>query len=242
MDSSGTVRVSGRPTTRKSRVIARRQQIVRVDRETRDSLPPEAAEQLLARVRAILERNDAASSLVLEDYGKGLLSVEVGRAIMKAACARGLPVNVDPKETLEPFPGASLIKPNLREAEALTGLRASGAGGLEAIGRRLQKLVGGGDVAITQGGDGMTIFEGSQPGVYVPTVRQEVFDVQGAGDTIIATLSLARGAGASLWEATVLAHAAAAVVVGKAGTATADRDEVRAALPAIRAFVVEASA
>ncbi len=236
--AQSSVRIAGRPTTHKTRLVARRQQIVRFDRETRTPLAPGAAERFLAAVEQALAR---VEGVVIEDYGKGLLSVEVGRAVMRAAAAAGLAVSVDPKETLEPFPGASLIKPNFGEAEALSGLRAS-EHGLEAIGRRLQKRVGGGDVAITQGGSGITILEGSQPEVYVPTVPQEVFDVQGAGDTIIAALSLARQAGASLWEATVIANAAASVVVGKAGTATADRDEVRAALPSIRAAALRASA
>jgi D-beta-D-heptose 7-phosphate kinase/D-beta-D-heptose 1-phosphate adenosyltransferase len=234
----GAVRVAGRPTTHKTRLVARRQQIVRFDRETRAPLHAQAAEGLLSRVEQALPK---VEGVVIEDYGKGLLSVEVGRAVMRVAADAGRAVSVDPKETLEPFPGASLIKPNLGEAETLSGLRAA-EDGLEAIGRRLQKLVGGGDVAITQGGSGITIFEGSQPGVHVPTVPQEVFDVQGAGDTIIAALSLARQAGASLWEATVIANAAASVVVGKAGTATADRDEVRAALPSIRAAALRAGA
>lgn len=235
VDTQGSVRVAGRPTTHKTRLVARRQQIVRFDRETRVSLAAADAERVLARVEGALGR---VEGVVIEDYGKGLLSVEVGRAVMRVAGDAGIPVNVDPKESLEPFPGASLIKPNFGEAEALSGLRA-GEDGLEAIGRRLQKQVGGGDVAITQGGLGITIFEGDRPGVYVPTVRQEVFDVQGAGDTIIAALSLARQAGANLWEATVIANAAASVVVRKAGTATAKREEVRDALPAIRATALE---
>jgi len=153
---------------------------------------------------------------------------------MRAASRAAVPVHVDPKDALDPFPGAALVKPNLGEAERISGLRARGEGGLEAIGRRLQKLVGGGDVAISQGGHGITIFEGERPGLYVPTVRREVFDVQGAGDTVIAALSLSLLSGASLWEATVIAHAASSVVVGKSGTATADRSELLAALPAVR--------
>lgn len=232
VDPSGSLRLAGRPTTRKTRVVARRQQVVRVDRETDEPLPSDAASRLLASVETALPGVDA---VILEDYAKGLFSLEVGRAIMRMAAAASLPVSLDPKYDLAPFPGAALVKPNLREAEAISGLRARDPGGLEAVGRRIQKLAGGADVAITQGESGIAIFEGSRPGLYVPTVRQEVFDVQGAGDTIIATLSLARQAGASLAEATVLAHAAAAVVVRKTGTATADRDELRAALPAVRA-------
>lgn len=237
VDARGVVRLEGRPTTHKTRVVARRQQIVRVDRESEDELPEEAARELLARLDAVLPGADA---VVIEDYGKGLLSRDVGRSLMRAAAAAELPVFVDPKYTLEPFPGAALVKPNLVEAEALSGLRANGPGGIEAVGRELQKRAAGADVAITQGGRGITIFQGSAPGRYVPTLRREVFDVQGAGDTIIATLSLARRAGASLWEATVLANAAASVVVGKAGTATADREELRAALPAVRTAALAA--
>lgn len=231
VDARGTVRVAGRATSQKTRLVARRQQIVRFDRETRAPLSASDAEQVLECVEEAIPRVDG---VVIEDYGKGLFSVELGRAVMRAAAAAELTVNVDPKLSLEPFPGASLVKPNLSEAEVLSGLAASDDG-VEAIGRRLQKFVGGADIAITQGGAGITIFEGSRPGVHVPTVRQEVFDVQGAGDTIIATLSLAQRAGASLWEATVIANAAASVVVGKSGTATADRDEIRASLPGIRA-------
>jgi D-beta-D-heptose 7-phosphate kinase/D-beta-D-heptose 1-phosphate adenosyltransferase len=229
--SSGVLRIPGRPTTHKTRVVARRQQIVRVDRETREPLAPMDASRLLAGVDAALPR---ARAVILEDYGKGLLTLEVGRAIMRAAGRACVPVHVDPKEGLDAFAGAALVKPNLAEAESISGLRASAEGGLEAVGRRLQKLVGGGDVAISQGGQGITIFEGERPGLYVPTVRREVFDVQGAGDTVIAALSLALLSGASLWEATVIAHAASSVVVGKSGTATADRGELLAALPAVR--------
>ncbi len=238
VDPRGVLKVADRPTTHKTRVVARRQQIVRVDRETHEPLAGEPAARLLARIEAALP---SAEAVVIEDYAKGIFTVELGRAVTRAAAAAGLPVNVDPKRDLEPFRGASLVKPNLVEAEAITGLQARGEGGLEAIGRRIQKLVGGGDVAISQGGDGVAILEGSGPIVYVPTVRQEVFDVQGAGDTIIASLSLARQAGASLWEATVLANAAASVVVGKAGTATADRDELRAVLPQVREVALSAS-
>lgn len=232
VDPGGLVRLEGRPTTHKTRVVARRQQIVRIDRETEAPLPESAIDDLSARLEAAVPGSDA---VIVEDYAKGLFSRDLGRRLMRLAGDAEIPVFVDPKHSLDPFPGSALVKPNLAEAEAISGLRVAGEGGIEAVGREFQKLAGGADVAITQGGDGITIFEGNQPGVYVPTLRQEVFDVQGAGDTIIATLSLAAQSGASLWEATVLANAAASVVVGKAGTATADRDELRVALPAVRA-------
>jgi D-beta-D-heptose 7-phosphate kinase/D-beta-D-heptose 1-phosphate adenosyltransferase len=239
VDTRAVLRVPGRPTTHKTRVVARRQQIVRIDRETDEPLPEPAVSRLLTAVTAALPKVDG---VVLEDYAKGLLSVEVGRPIMREAAGAELPVSVDPKLDLAPFVGAALIKPNLPEAEALSGLRVRGEGDLEAVARRLQKLVGGADVAITRGGEGLVVFDGAGPGVAVPTVYQEVFDVQGAGDTIIAVLSLAQRVGATLWEAAVLANAAAAVVVGKTGTATANREELLRALPAVREAALAARA
>ena len=137
--------------------------------------------------------------------------------------------------------GASLLKPNLREAEALTGVRVRSEGDLARLASKLRQQVGPLDLVITRGGEGMTIFEGEAPPVDVRTVRREVFDVQGAGDTIIAMLALARHAGASLHEAAILANTAAGVVVGKIGTATASAEEIRPLLPAAIAAAKECS-
>jgi rfaE bifunctional protein kinase chain/domain len=169
--------------------------------------------------------------VILEDYGKGMLTPTAIRRIM-ASCARaGVPVAVDPKLELRPFKGAALLKPNLREAESLTGISSRSDGGLEKIARRLRKSVGGGNLVITRGSQGMSLW--SEAGVRsdVATIPQEVYDVQGAGDTTIAILGLALAAGASLLEAAVLANAGAGVVVEKTGTATASRDEIAAILP-----------
>jgi D-beta-D-heptose 7-phosphate kinase/D-beta-D-heptose 1-phosphate adenosyltransferase len=236
--TGGVLRVPGRPTTRKTRVVARRQQIVRLDRETLEPLSGEAAARVVLAIEAALPSVDA---IVLQDYAKGMLSEPVVGPLMRAAARRRLPVSVDPKSDLASFRGASLVKPNLAEAEAISGLLSTAPGGLDAIARRLKELVGGGDVAITDGDRGITIFEGAAGGLRVPTVPTEVSDVQGAGDTIVSTLSIALRAGATLWEAAVLANAAASVVVRKAGTATTTRDELRAAIPGVRA-VAEAAA
>ena len=235
VDSSGVIRDPDRPTTRKTRVVARGQQIVRVDRETQTPVASEAIKKLL---RTIDGRLVGADACVLEDYGKGLLVPASIRKIMAACAAAAVPVSVDPKSELRPFKGASLMKPNLREACLLAGVRV-GPGGtgeeeLDRIAKKLRSAVGEGDIAITRGGEGMTIYESSSGlgrRTDVATPKQEVFDVQGAGDTTIAVLSLARAAGASLLEAAVLANAAAGVVVEKTGTATASRDEIAARLP-----------
>jgi D-beta-D-heptose 7-phosphate kinase/D-beta-D-heptose 1-phosphate adenosyltransferase len=236
VDAGGLIRDPARPTSRKTRVVARSQQIVRVDRETLQPLAPAVAKGLLASLEARLAD---AQGVVLEDYGKGLLNRQLVRRLMSRFARAGLPVAVDPKEELGAFRGAALLKPNLREAENLTGVRVREHADLEKIARRLRAKVGDGDLVITRGGEGMTLFQVSGLVAHVPTVSQEVFDVQGAGDTSIAILTLAMRAGASLVEAAVLANAGAGVVVEKTGTATANRDEVRALLPAVIRAVEE---
>jgi D-beta-D-heptose 7-phosphate kinase/D-beta-D-heptose 1-phosphate adenosyltransferase len=227
--SKGLVAAQGRPTTRKTRVIARSQQIVRFDRETEAPLPPGPGRGLLEAVATELPGCDG---VVLADYGKGVLSDSVGAEAMRCFLERGVPVVVDPKAALAPYRGAVLVKPNLREAEALSGVRIRNAEDLRRAAARLCEELGGASVVVTRGGEGMTLFEGGGPGVDVHTAAREVFDVQGAGDTTIATLALALRVGASLLEAAVIANAAAGVVVGKVGTATASVEEVRMLLPA----------
>jgi len=229
VDPAGLVVAPGRPTTRKTRVIARSQQVVRFDRETQDALAADSTQELLAAVEAALPSCDGA---ILEDYGKGMLTQRTALAAMRRLRAAGVPVAVDPKASLAPYRGAALLKPNLREAELLSGVAIRDAADLARAATRLRRRIGGGALVVTLGADGMTIFESDGPGVPVATARREVFDVQGAGDTTIAALGLALRAGASLFEAAVIANAAAGVVVGKIGTATASADEVRESLPA----------
>ncbi len=229
VDSGPLISVPGRPTTRKTRIIARSQQVVRFDRETLEPLDPAMGRRLLEALERALPSVDG---LVVEDYGKGVLSRRIATAAMRGASEVGVPVVVDPKVAVAPYRGAALLKPNLREAESLAGVSIRGPEDLERAAQRLRRKIGGGAVVVTRGGDGMTIFEGDGAGRDVPTVAREVFDVQGAGDTTIAALALALRAGGSLPEAAVIANAAAGVVVGKVGTATASRDDVRAALPA----------
>jgi D-beta-D-heptose 7-phosphate kinase/D-beta-D-heptose 1-phosphate adenosyltransferase len=229
VDPSGLVVAAGRPTTRKTRVVARSQQVVRFDRETHEPLAAASAARLLAALEAAIPGADGA---VVEDYGKGVLAPGTAAAAMRRLRAAGLPVAVDPKTSLAPYKGAALLKPNLREAEALSGVRIRGPADLARAAARLRRRAGGGAVAVTRGADGMTLFEEDGPGVAVATARREVFDVQGAGDTTIAALALALRAGATLFEAAVIANAAAGIVVGKVGTATASAAELRRALPA----------
>ncbi len=227
VDAGGVVRVKERPTTRKTRVEARSQQIVRLDRETLEPIPTPVARQLLRGIESSLSRVDG---VILQDYGKGVLTPELLRPAMGLFQAAGVPVAVDPKHQLEGFRGATLVKPNLREVESLSGVELREEGDLERAARRLQQLLPGAVLAVTRGADGIALFEPTRS-TRVPIARSEVFDVQGAGDTSIASLTLAHLAGASWPEAAVLANAAASVVVAKAGTATATPAEVEAQLP-----------
>ncbi len=229
VDPSGVVRVGDRPTTRKTRVEARSQQMLRFDRETDEPISSSASRRLLRAVDAALP---GVQGVILEDYGKGLLPVRVLRAAMRRFNQAGIPVAVDPKTSVAPYRGADLFKPNLREVAALTGARIRSEHELYRAVARLRRRLGPGDIVVTRGSDGMTIFEGDAAPVDVPIARSEVFDVQGAGDTTIAALALTRLAGGTLLEAAVVANTAAGVVVGKVGTATANPEEIVALLPA----------
>ena len=229
VDPDGLVHDPERPTTRKSRVIAQSQQIVRFDRETAEPLPPRVGRELLARLARLIPRADGA---IVEDYGKGVLSRRLAVAAMKRFSAAKLPVAVDPKADLASYKGASLLKPNLRETEVLSGIAIRSRDDLSRAVARLRRRIGGGSVVVTRGPDGMSLFDGDARGVDVATPKREVFDVQGAGDTAIAALVLALRAGGSLFESAIIANAASGVVVAKVGTATASADEVKAALPA----------
>jgi D-beta-D-heptose 7-phosphate kinase/D-beta-D-heptose 1-phosphate adenosyltransferase len=228
-DAAGLVVVPARPTTRKTRIVARNQQLLRFDRETDDAPPPAAAAALLEALDKALVR---CHGVIAEDYAKGALDAAVAAALMQRCRAAGRPVALDPKSTLAPYRGAELIKPNLRETELLSGRRARTPAELARAVSALRAQVGPAHVVVTAGARGMTLFEGDAEPREVGTVAREVFDVQGAGDTSIAALTLALRAGASLLEAAVIANAAAGVVVGKLGTATASPREVEALLPA----------
>lgn len=227
VEGEGVLVIPGRQTTRKTRVVARSQQVLRFDREVCDAVPAKAEAATLGAAR---ERLGRVQGLILEDYGKGLLTRDVASGLVREAHAAGCAVAVDPKQDLGVFRGADLIKPSLREAEAMSGARGAD---LDLLAARLRSQCGNADLVITQGARGMTLFPAGGGRSRVPSVARDVFDVQGAGDTTIATLALARAAGAPLRDAAILANAAAGIVVAKMGTATATRDEVVAALPEI---------
>lgn len=228
LDPGSLIRVDNRLTTQKTRVGARSQQMLRFDRETDLPIDRPLEIKMLATIENALSATDG---VILEDYGKGLLTPFLVRGIIKRATAQGMKVSVDPKFQINMYRGASFIKPNLREVEAIAGFPLKDRADLVKAVLRVRKRIGGCPVIVTRGAEGMTVFEEFEDGLDVPAARSEVFDVQGAGDTSIVALTLARLAGATLVEAAVIANAAASVVVGKLGTATASLDEIRSFLP-----------
>ncbi len=230
--TGGLIRDGRRPTTLKTRVIAHSQQVVRVDREDRE--PPGDGERDALRA-VVLERIRECQGVVLSDYRKGTLSRDLVEAVIRAANDRGIFVAVDPKQLDFAFyRGCTLITPNRSEAEAALGgkeLRGDleiGEGG-KAILRRCRARA----VLITRGEEGMTLVERGRRAVFhIPAVARQVYDVTGAGDTVIGTLAVAIGSGATVREAALLANLSAGVVVGEVGTARITAEKLKRAITA----------
>jgi D-beta-D-heptose 7-phosphate kinase/D-beta-D-heptose 1-phosphate adenosyltransferase len=218
----------GRPTTVKTRIVAHHQQVVRADREQSDDIVDALERALVARLAPAAA---GCGAIVVSDYQKGVVTPRVMRALVALARRRRLPVLVDPKvRHFRRYRGAAIITPNQQEAEQATGIRIRTAADLQAAGQRVLQLLRCRAALITRGEHGMSLFEQGRRPLHVPTAAREVFDVTGAGDTVIATLALALAAGAPLPRAAVLANFAAGVVVAKLGTATASPAEVLAAV------------
>lgn len=224
----GLVVDADRPTTSKTRVIAHSQQVVRADRESRAPIRPEIEERLLGIFRSEL---DAADAVVVSDYGKGLLTPALLSGALAAARERGLTVCLDPKmRNFVHYQPVTIITPNNQEAAEASGIAIEDEESLTEAGRKLLASIECRAVLVTRGEEGMTLFT-EDTVTHIPTVAREVYDVTGAGDTVIATLALAIASGASLEEAAVLANHAAGVVVAKVGTASVTRDELLATVP-----------
>lgn len=224
---------STRPTTIKTRIIAgyhrHHQQMVRLDRESREDISPELATHLIEHVKQVLPSIDG---VIIEDYGKGVVTAEIVQQIVALAIQAGKIVAVDPKTNhFSRYNGVSVITPNHYEAGASLQMTIDNHDSLLFAGDQLLKKLESELVLITRGEEGMSLFERqSRVVTHVPAVAQEVYDVSGAGDTVIAALTLSLAAGAEPVDATLLANAAAGVVVGKVGIATVNPEELHEAL------------
>jgi D-beta-D-heptose 7-phosphate kinase/D-beta-D-heptose 1-phosphate adenosyltransferase len=222
IETYGLVRAE-RPTTVKTRIVAHNQQVVRTDRESKKPLSAEINTDLDILFTQFLRE---AAAVIVSDYDKGVINRDLLTVILPKARAAGIPVFLDPKvHHADYYKPITAITPNHHEAELLTGLSISTEKTLDEAGRRLLQKFDCEYALITRGEEGMSLFHrgGSH---HLPTFAREVFDVTGAGDTVIATLALARAAAATMEESAVLANHAAGIVVGKVGTATVSRSEL----------------
>jgi len=227
-DLEGVVEDGQRPTTVKTRVIAHSQQVVRFDREEVAPVSPESRRQIISYV----ERHwDDVDGVVISDYGKGVVTRELMTFILDKMKGDGKLVAVDPKmNNFDLYRGATIVTPNSAEAEFAAGMQVCDEDSLVHIGAALLGRFASRAVLITRGEAGMVLFEENGGVTKVPTVAKEVYDVTGAGDTVIGTLTLALAAGSDFAQAAVLANYAAGIVVGKVGTATVTPEELKRAI------------
>jgi rfaE bifunctional protein kinase chain/domain len=216
--------VAGRPTTSKTRIIARGQQIVRIDDEVDSLVDGQDLTRLVGAARDALADADA---LLLEDYNKGALSPSVIVSVMEVAKRRGIPIVVDPKyRQFFEYQGATVFKPNRRELESALGAAVDLQNG-NALPEVLARLKVD-NLLVTLGSEGMVLVTKDGNLTQIPSIARQIYDVSGAGDTVTAWLGTALAAGASVREAAQLANYAAGVEVGKPGVATVSPEEVLA--------------
>jgi len=219
------VEEDGRPSTIKTRIIAHSQLVVRADRECRSPISAHSEERIITALREALK---GAAAFVVSDYDKGVVTPRILAEILPLAYER-IPVLIDPKiRNFARYHPATLVTPNHHEALRFMNLDENSDVGLRTAARMIRDKLRCDSVLITRGDRGMVLLEGDGDPVYVETTAREVYDVTGAGDTVIATLAAALAGGASILEAANVANHAAGIVVGKVGTATASAGEVLA--------------
>lgn len=233
VDGSALVTDATRPTTHKTRIVARGQQVVRIDNESRMPLAKNVHAEVVASVVAQLGKADAC---IISDYGKSVVTPELCQEVIAAARAKGCPVIVDPKrKDFSAYRGATIVTPNLQELELATGERLRSTEDVLHAGLGLLPVLGGGALLVTRGAAGMTLLAPGQEPAHFSATARAVFDVTGAGDTVVSTLGLALAAGIDVSAAIELASLAAGIAVSKEGTAAVSVDELIAAVHAIHA-------
>ena len=226
VDLEGVISDPERPTTLKTRVVARHQQVVRIDRESAKPLAESLNRELIAFIKSKIKEVDG---VVIEDYGKGVVTPGLLKEIVPLARKHKKIITVDPKEEhISYYKGVTAITPNRKEAEAMGGIKAKDDPSLDKLGKSLLERLKLQAALITLGENGMRVFERGGKITQIPTVAQEVFDVSGAGDTVIATFTAALCAGAKMIEAAHISNFAGGIVVGKVGVASTSQAELKA--------------
>lgn len=216
-----------RPTTHKLRIVARSQQIVRVDVESREKLSAESDARLVAQIK---ESAEGAHALVISDYAKGVVTDSVIKACIETAHTLGIPLVVDPKtRDFSKYAGATIITPNVLELEVASGVSTHNRDqAIVDAGSGLLPSVKGSSILVTRGAAGMTLLSAGAEPLHLPTVARSVFDVTGAGDTVVGTLTLALAAKVAMVPALILASHAASIAVGRPGTVAVTTEELLA--------------
>lgn len=224
----GVVIDPGRPTTRKTRVIAHNQQIVRYDVERRSDIKQPIQRRIIRYVESRLRE---ISCLVVSDYAKGVVTLPLMTDLTRLAALRRIPIIVDPKvEHFSYYKGVTVVTPNHLEAGQAAGVQADDDRSITEAGEVIRQRLGCSAVLITRGEQGMSLFEADGASWHIPTMARQVYDVTGAGDTVVGTLALALATGASMRDGALLANQAAGIVVGVVGTATVTAGQLSEAL------------
>jgi D-glycero-beta-D-manno-heptose-7-phosphate kinase len=227
-DSGGIILDAERPTTIKTRVIAQGQHVVRIDNESRVDCPKHLMHLLVDAIKYNIRRIDG---IIIEDYNKGVLTKSVIDEVIAVARKYGKIVAVDPKfENFLEYRGATVFKPNRREAEEALGRRLRTIEDVEAVGKYLLETLKVENVLLTRGEEGMSLFEGNGNVLHMGTEAENVQDVSGAGDTVISTMTMALSSGATVRESCVLANCAGGVVVGAVGIVPIRPDQLKEAV------------
>lgn len=224
IDTTGIFVDESRPTTLKTRVVAQHQQVVRIDKEKVESLGQGIVSRMIRYVEKIIDDIDA---ILIEDYGKGVITPALISRIVPMARRRNKIISVDPKEEhFKYYKGISVMTPNNHEASKAVGFKIKDDLTLKRAGEELLDKLACKIVLITLGENGMAVFQKGKPMTHIPTVAQEVFDVSGAGDTVIASYTLSLAAGANPIQSAHIANCAAGIVVGKIGIAVVTPQEL----------------
>lgn len=218
-----------RPTTRKTRVVAHNQQVVRYDVERAAEIVPRIQQRVIRYVESRLRE---ISCLIVSDYAKGVITGPLMAELTRLAAARRVPIVVDPKvEHFSYYKGVTIVTPNHLEAGRAAGLQqAEDDRAVAEAGEVIRQRLGCQSVLVTRGEKGMSLFESDGSSWHIPTMARQVYDVTGAGDTVVGTLALALATGASMRDSAMLANQAAGLVVGLVGTATVTARQLSEAL------------
>lgn len=222
--TDGIVADPKRTTSRKTRILASNQQMLRIDRESRNPVDAPVEKELAARIR---DAADGCQVILISDYLKGVLTDNLLQEIFAVGRATRIPVVVDPKgNDYAKYRGATLLTPNRKEAQTASGIAIVDEASLNKAGRMLRRTLDLDALVLTRSEEGMSLFLRENREIHLPTEAREVFDVSGAGDTVLALLGIGLGAGLSVEKAAQMANLAAGIVVGKVGTSTVTPEEI----------------